>query len=390
MSESIESILGEITQKLENFSGIREILLANAVMLGEIPAPTFGEEKRIRFLTDRFNEEGLVDISVDQEGSGLARLPGKTGKRNILLVAHADTNFPASMDHAMSVDTDQVTGPSIANNSLGLASIAILPSLLEKLGLELDANLLLLGSVKSAGRADLGGMRYFLDNYTGSIDHAICIEGVHVGRLSYSSLGMVRAEIRTEVPEETSWHHFGRISASRILTRILNNLYAIPIPREPKTSINIGTIQAGNTFSDMTTSGRIRFEVRSEDPGHVKRIQQSIEEIVEMTALENQTQVTLDTIASRSPGGIPYAHPLVRSARSIMNGLGIEPKIAPSVGELSALIDKGIPALTLGLTDGENLNTETESIRIAPLYHGVAQLIAMICAIDKGLCDEED
>ena len=201
---------------------------------------------------------------------------------------------------------------------------------------------------------------------------------------------MIRAEIRTDVPEETSWHHFGRISASRILTRILNNLYAIPIPREPKTSINIGTIQAGNTFSDMTTSGRIRFEVRSEDPGEVQRIHQSIEEIVEMTALENQMQVSLDVIASRSPGGIPYAHPLVRSARGIMKGLGIEPKIAPSVGELSALIAKGIPALTLGLTDGENLNTETESIQIAPLYHGVAQLIAMICAMDKGLCDEED
>ncbi len=390
MTDKINTIVTDLTNGLQKHSGIREILLANAVMFGEIPAPTFEEDKRIRFLTDRFNEEGLVDISVDEEGNGLARLPGQKGDRNILLAAHADSIYPSAVDHAMTVVTDRVVGPSIANNSLGLATIAILPGILETLSIELDSNLLLLGTVKSLGRANLGGLRFFLENHTLPLHQAICVKGVHLGRLSYSSLGMVRAEISVRVPEETSWHHFGRISASRILTRILNQIYAIPIPREPKTSINIGSIQAGNTYSNMTTSGRIRFEIRSEDIEQVKRIRSAIDEIVEVAALENNPEIKIEPIAVRNPGGIPYSHPLVKSARSIMRGLTIEPKIAPSVGELSALIAKDIPALTLGLTDGENLNLDDESILIEPLNKGLAQLISMICAIDKGYCDEEN
>jgi di/tripeptidase len=290
----------------------------------------------------------------------------------------------------MSVHPEKVMGPGIANNSLGRATVAILPNILEKLGIELDANLLLLGSVQSLGRGNLHGLRFFLDNYQHKIDQAICVEGIHLGRLSYSSLGMFRAEVSARVPEETAWHHFGRISAARILNRILNRLYAIPIPREPKTSINIGTIQAGNTFSDMTTSGRIRFEIRSEDLEQVERIRQATEEIVEVTNLENNIEIRLEEVAERNPGGIPYSHPMVKSARHIMKGLEIEPQIAPSVGELSALIAKDIPALTLGLTVGENLNLEDEAILIERLYEGVAQLIAMIIAADRGLCDEEN
>ena len=37
----------------------REILLANALMLGEIPAPSGQEENRIRFLADRFSKQNI-------------------------------------------------------------------------------------------------------------------------------------------------------------------------------------------------------------------------------------------------------------------------------------------------------------------------------------------
>jgi tripeptide aminopeptidase len=59
-------------------------------------------------------------------------------------------------------------------------------------------------------------------------------------------------------------------------------------------------------------------------------------------------QVELDIFAKRSPGGIPYAHPLTKCARNVMESLDVEPRLAPSISELSALIDKKIPALTLG------------------------------------------
>ena len=50
--ETLATLLAEIPGQVERLSEVREELLANAVLLGEIPSPTFGEENRIRFVID--------------------------------------------------------------------------------------------------------------------------------------------------------------------------------------------------------------------------------------------------------------------------------------------------------------------------------------------------
>ena len=97
-----------------------DMLLANLIMIGEIPSPTFGEQDRIEFLIQRFTEAGLQTCSTDEIGNGLGILPGSHREKHILLVAHADTPFSANVSHTLSVDTHSVVGPGVADNSLGL------------------------------------------------------------------------------------------------------------------------------------------------------------------------------------------------------------------------------------------------------------------------------
>jgi len=47
----------------------------------------------------------------------------------------------------------------------------------------------------------------------------------------------------------------------------------------------------------------------------------------------------------------------------------------------------GHPGVTLGLTSAENLRETNETIKLEPLYSGMAQLITLIRAIDLGLCE---
>ena len=63
--------------------------------------------------------------------------------------------------------------------------------------------------------------------------------------------------------------------------------------------------------------------------------------------------------------------------------LEVEPKTDPSISELAALIDRRIPALTLGITRGANRNSPRESIELAPIFDGLAQLIAMLHFMDR-------
>lgn len=51
-------------------------------------------------------------------------------------------------------------------------------------------------------------------------------------------------------------------------------------------------------------------------------------------------------------------------------------------------LSKQIPAVTLGLTTGKNIHTENATMKIAPIFKGIAQVIGVLMAIDSGMCDE--
>jgi len=365
------------------FDSVREILLANTVMASEIPSPTFGEDAAVRYLHDRFNEAGLIDVSRDEAGSVAAVLPGATGERNILVSAHVDKIWPAKEDHTISVTTDSMSGRGVADNSLGVAVLASLPILLEKLGIRFGSNLILLGNTCSFGRGDLRGMRFFLENARKTIDSAICLEGIQLGRLSYSSLGMFRAEIEVTIPETEEWEGLGQVSAIATLNRIIDGILAIERPERPKTAILLGSVEAGSGYNVPPSSGRLRFEVRSENAEVVEKIRARIEDIVEEARDMDQCEVGLDIVAQRAPGDIGFDHPLVREARRILKDLDIKTRIAPSISELSALLDKGIPALTVGVTYGDNRHDPDETIDIEPIGKGLAQVLALLQFMDK-------
>ena len=70
-----------------------------------------------------------------------------------------------------------------------------------------------------------------------------------------------------------------------------------------------------------------------------------------------------------------------------MKDLDIKPRINPSTSELSAFIDRHIPAITLGITSVEHLHQIDETVKIEPMFTGLAQLAAVLLAIDGGYCD---
>lgn len=387
MPAAFESILTDIHRHREALHSIRELLLANAVMVGEVPSPTNLEEERIRFLSNRFLEEGLQNISVDEAGNGMGVLPGKTGSKNILICANADTVFSPKIDHAMSVSAERISGPGIGDNSLGLAAIMTLPEIFRRLNIQFDDNLILMGCTQSLGRGDLGGIRFFLENNQLPLRAGVSVEGIQLGRLSYASVGMLRGEITVDVPNNFDWAKFGATGSVAVLTRAVQRMTEIPMPMNPPTQIIFGSISGGTSFDTHPASASLRFEVRSEKEGMVAKIREQIENIVEELSISSETEISFAPVAQRQPGGLPYSHPMVRTMRNILDTLDVKPRVEPSVDELSQLIEHGIPGITLGLTRGCHKNELDESIDIQPIFDGLSQLIALLQSIDGGHCD---
>ncbi|WP_020614409.1 M20/M25/M40 family metallo-hydrolase [Sediminispirochaeta bajacaliforniensis] len=388
MEKQINNLIEGLSEYPVKLRSLRDIVLANLVMLGEIPAPTFREQARMDYFVHRLTENQLLNCSTDEVGNGLGILPGENGDRNILIVAHLDTVFDEKIDHTISIHPNRVVGPAVGDNALGVATLVSLPSLMEELDIKLSSNLILMGSARSLGRGNIEGLRFFLDNTDMPISAGVCVEGVKLGRISYSSIGMVRCEIAFRVPEEYDWTRFGAVGSIVTVNELIDRILEIPLPKRPKTSIVLGSINSGRGFNTIATDAVLRLEIRSESGEMVQQLKTQIQNIAEEVSSHNGSEVNIHFLGQRKPGGISFSHPLAENARLIMNSLGITPRISPSTSELSAFIDKNIPAVTLGITDGENLNKRNESIEIEPIYTGIAQLLGLILAIDRGYCNE--
>ena len=42
------------------------------------------------------------------------------------------------------------------------------------------------------------------------------------------------------------------------------------------------------------------------------------------------------------------------------------------------------------MTEGERLHEQRETVQLEPMFTGLAQLVAVLLAIDGGLCDESE
>ena len=387
MDKNLSEILAGLPKIEEQVKSQQDRILTNLVMLGEIPSPTFHEENRMRFFVNRLTQAQLINCSTDEVGNGVGILPGKKEDKNILVVAHMDTLFDEKTPHSCGIQPNYVTAPGISDNALGLAAVVSLPDILAALNIELESNLILLGSSRSLGRGNIEGLRFFLENSKVSIRAGISVEGVRLGRLSYSSIGMTRYEISYTVPEEYDWTRFGAEGPILTINEVINRITEIPIPRKPKTNIVFNSIESGQSFNVAAKNAVLRLEIRSESGNMVKSLNKKIKDIAAEVSSQTGQSVKVDIISQAKPGGIAFSHPLADNTRAIMNRLKIKPRIRPSTSELAAFIAKKIPALTIGLTNGENFGETDESIEIKPIFKGIAQLLGIILMVDRGVCD---
>jgi tripeptide aminopeptidase len=104
---------------------------------------------------------------------------------------------------------------------------------------------------------------------------------------------------------------------------------------------------------------------------------------------ENEVELNLKTISNLKAARLKFNHPLVKSAAAVMEALGIKPISKSTESALSIFLSLKIPALTLGITHGENFYLENATMEIEPVFKGIAQVIGVIKAIDGGVCDEQ-
>ncbi len=239
-----------------------------AVQIQQIPAPTFSEGPRGEFVRGLFQKENLKDVSMDSLGNVYGRLAGKQKKAKPLIVsAHLDTVFPASVNLQVTrgglhqKDTAKVLAPGIGDNSLGVAALFGLLWSLQDRKIELLHDVWFVANVGEEGLGDLRGMRGVVDRFDRNVIGYLILEGL--AHVYHRAIGVRRYRITAKTAGGHSWSDYGQPSAVHELASLVTQLTAIRLPREPRTTMNVGTFGGGTGINVLASEAKCelgRFE----------------------------------------------------------------------------------------------------------------------------------
>lgn len=355
-----------------------------AVQIQQISAPTFAEGPRGEFIRDLFIKENLEDVSMDSLGNVYARLAGKQKKAKALIVsAHLDTVFPAGTKLQIKEEAGKVFGPGIGDNSIGVAALfGILWGIRER-KIELKHDLWFVANMGEEGLGDLRGMRGVVERFGSDELGYLILEGLALGHVYHRAIGVRRYRIAAKTRGGHSWSDYGQPSAVHELAAMVTQLTQIRLPREPRTTMNVGTIQGGTGINVLAAEAKCELDLRSEDPTVLKKIVAQVEEIILHWNHEG-VKIQAEVIGERPAGEISDGHPLVKLAVSCMQAQGLDVILTTGSTDANIPLSKGIPAVVMGVTTGGGAHTLGEFIDTKPIEQGMESLIRFVSEVTEG------
>ena len=355
-------------------------LLDLAIAIQQIPAPTFHEAERAGFVRARFAEAGLQDVGIDSAGNAYARLPQPVANSRIkplVVSAHLDTVFPTSVDLSVRREPERILAPGIGDNSLGVAGLFGLLWALRDRQLSLPGDLWLVANVCEEGLGNLRGMQALVDRFGSSPLAYIVVEGMALGQVYQRGLGVQRYRLTVRTAGGHSWIDYGQPSAVHELTALSTRITALELPRQPRTTLNVGIISGGSSVNTIAAEAMLELDLRSESAAALKNLAGQVEQIV-YSVQKPGVQIELEIIGKRPSGELSEQHKLVKLAQACLSSLGIEARLSIGSTDANLPLSLGYPSITVGLTSGGKAHSVHEYINIAPLEKGVEQLVRLV------------
>lgn len=356
-------------------------IIEEGIRICQIPSPTFEEGERAAYVRERFEALGLKDVAVDTAGNVRGRRPGAGGGPSVAVVTHMDTVFPRGTDLAVKRQEGRLAAPGLGDNSLSIASALGIIEALDVAGVATGGDLYFAATTCEEGLGDLKGMRAYMPDVRDRVAVVVIVDGLTPGRIVHEAVGSRRYKVTYTARGGHSWNHFPSPSAVHILARAVADISRLEVPKEPKTTYNVGVIRGGTTVNTIASEAEMLVDMRSVDMRCLADLEGSVLAIVERQAKEGEGQATLDLVGDRPAGVIPANHPLVQTCTAIYRAFGITVSSKAASTEANVPLSMGIPAVCLSVTSGENEHRTDEFIETAPLVSGIKALMLILLAL---------
>ena len=348
-----------------------------------IPAPPFGEEKRSLWMAEKFREAGLGAVEIDSVGNVFGELGGQSPDLPVVLLsAHLDTVFPASTPLEPVLKDDRLEAPGACDNAAGvIGMLAIAHALVQNFTasqIPIGTRLIFVGNVGEEGEGDLRGVRaiYQHSRYAGRIAAHIVLDGAGAETAVTQALGSRRYQVVITGPGGHSFTDAGTPNPILVLALALNRLAEISPnshPEDPRTTMNVGTIQGGTSVNTIPENATAAVEFRSTDVRQLVSLEVALHRAVE-DAVESSNAVTaskekpynrlnfrIEKIGDRPAAELPGDSPLLETLRAVDRHLRLHTDLRLGSTDANIPLSLGIPAVSLGAGgEGGGAHTRAE------------------------------
>ena len=367
-------------------------LLEEQIRLCEIPAPPFGEERRGQAMKAVFEGLGLRDVRVDAAGNVIGERPGRSPRPNVVLAAHLDTVFPEGTDVKVRREGTRLIGPGIGDDCLGLATLIGVARALGEAKLETPGTLTFVANVGEEGLGDLRGAKHlFATELAGRIDSFVSVDGAGFG-LTNVGVGSYRYRVTFKGPGGHSYGAFGLASPIHALGRAIAKIADLDVPRDPKTTFNVGRIGGGTSVNSIAFEAWAEVDLRSHDQEALDSVERRFLQMIQAAAtVENARwggketiRVEAERVGVRPPGQTPRDSRIVETAVSVTMALGLPVSFETGSTDANVPMGLGVPAITIdGGGKGSGAHSLAEALDTTDYWKGTQRALLLAVALAR-------
>jgi tripeptide aminopeptidase len=341
--------------------------IEDQVRLCEIPAPPFKETERGKVYADAFRSLGLKNVRIDKEGNVLGERPGAAAQPHLVFSAHLDTVFPEGTEVKVKREGAILRGPGIGDDCRGLAVVLAVIRAMNTANVQTPGTITFIGTVGEEGLGDLRGVKaLFRDTLKGRVDRFVSIDGTGLG-ITHIGVGSLRYRVVFKGPGGHSYGAFGLANPIHALGRAIAKIGDFQVPRDPKTTFNVGRIGGGTSVNSIAFESWMEVDMRSADPASLKSVDANFHKAVD-TALAEENErwnnngrlgVEKNLVGDRPAGRTTAESPIVEAAVSVTKALGFTVSLDEGSTDSNIPMSMGIPAITI---DGGGRGTGAHSL----------------------------
>ena len=330
--------------------------------IAQIPSPSNHEEKRMEFCKKWLEDMGAKGVYTDDALNVVYPFGVTEDGPVVVFMAHTDVVFPDTDPLPWKEEDGKLCCPGVGDDTANLVNILMIAKYVTESGLKpKDAGILFVCNSGEEGLGNLKGSRKICEDYKGRIREFYSFDG-KLDSVTNRAVGSHRFLVTAKTQGGHSYGDFGRDNAIEKLAAIIEDIYAIQVPKEGKTTYNVGTISGGTSVNTIAQEARMLCEFRSDTKSGLDYMKEQFDRILD------RPDITVELVGERpcenlSPETEARREELLQKAEKRLEAVtGKKVKRQPGSTDCNIPLSMDIPAVCFGAYFGNGAHTREEYV----------------------------